>query len=125
MNPRVTAYFTVVTIAASGLFAVADPSDLQCLSNADWLGRAGFVFIGLLSEALAIDFGKGAKAAKSSLAFLPFLACATLFPPAAAMTAVFLVVAPSNFLIWRRRTSSALFNISQGVIAAEIGRASC
>src|SRR5690554_2198095 len=120
MNPRVTAYFTVVTIAAIGLFAVADPSDLQSLSNADWFGIAGFVFIGLLSDALAIDFGKGTKAAKSSLAFLPFLACTTLFPPAAAMTAVFLVVAPSNFLIWRRRTSSALFNISQGVIAAGI-----
>lgn len=120
MNPRVLAYFALVTVAAICLFAAAEPSSLYRLSNTDWFGIAGFVFIGLLSEALAIDFGKGTKSAKSSLAFLPFLSCTTLFPPAAAMAAVFLVVAPSNFLIWRRRAPSALFNISQGVIAAGI-----
>lgn len=121
MNSRVTAYFALVTVAAIALFVAADPDELLSLTNADRIGLAGFVFIGLLSEALAIDFGKGTKAAKSSLAFLPFLACTILFPPAAAMSAVFLVVAPSNFLIWRRRIPSALFNISQGVIAAGVG----
>lgn len=118
MSPRVLGYFALTTVAAAGFFLAADPAELVRLSKADWLGLAGFVFIGVLSEALALDFGKGSKTAKSSLAFLPFLACTTLFPPAAAMAAVFLVVAPSNFLIWRRRMSSALFNISQGVIAA-------
>lgn len=121
MNRSVLLYFGFVTLAAALLFVAVGPNALLEIGGADWIGLAGFVFVGLLAEALAIDFGKGTKSAKSSLAFLPFLACTVLFPPPAAMAGVFMVVAPSNFLIWRRRTPSALFNISQGVIAAGIG----
>ena len=118
MNSKVILYFSCVVAAALALFERLEPGDLLLLARPEVFGLIGFVFIGLLAEALAIDFGQGPKAAKSSLAFVPFLACTVLFPPVAAMAAVFVVASISNFLIWRRRVAPGLFNIAQGVIAA-------
>jgi len=85
---------------------------------------SGFIALGILSEALAIDFALGPdRRGKSSITFLPLFACVTIFPTAAAVLTIVVVLAFTELkqnqrLLWR-----AIFNFSQGILA--VGLASC
>ena len=83
-------------------------------------GAAAFAGVALLAEGLAIDFGKG-RQARSSLSFIPLLACAMLFPPVIAVTITFVVIATSNFALRKQDSVKGLFNVAQVVIAVGVG----
>ena len=85
----------------------------------DAIGVASFVAVGILAEAMAIDFGTG-RPARSSLAFLPFLACTIVFQPIVAVAAVAVVTGVSTFALSRQTFAKAMFNVSQAVIAVAL-----
>jgi putative nucleotidyltransferase with HDIG domain len=114
-------FIAFVTLAAAILGYVLLPeAALFNLSRTDVVGLVCFVAVALFSEVLAIDFGSG-RQARSSLAFLPLLSCATLFPPAVAILVVVCVIAPSNFLLRRQQLAKGMFNVAQVVLSVGMG----
>jgi putative nucleotidyltransferase with HDIG domain len=84
---------------------------------------AAFIAIGVLAEAMAIDFrfGSGKQAPRSSLAFLPFLSSIVIFPPRLAVLIVATVVSISQFLLRRNDFYRSTFNVAMGTLSAAIG----
>jgi putative nucleotidyltransferase with HDIG domain len=121
MNRPAYIFVLLVSAAAVGLLATLIPYvALADLDGRDAIGLFFFVAVALLAEALAIDFGSG-KQARSSLAFLPILSCATLFSPAISVLVVLCVITCSNFVLRRQQFAKGLFNVSQVVLAVGIG----
>jgi putative nucleotidyltransferase with HDIG domain len=130
MPNRAKLYFIAVTVVA---VAAVFPGVLALLSmlqeipafistHPGWEGLVVCVVIGLFAEAMAVEFKIGLPGyqARSSLAFLPFICAITLFPVSAAVLAIVVVLAVSQFGLRRITTLKALFNISQGAIAGYI-----
>lgn len=118
MNRQAYIYVGAVTASAVALFVVLPTTDLISLGSAQSFGLATFVAVAILSEALAIDFAVGPdRTAKSSVAFLPLLASAVIFPPIAAAAAAAVVEAFSELFLKRRVLWRAAFNISQSALA--------
>jgi putative nucleotidyltransferase with HDIG domain len=109
-------YVSAVILAAFG-FALAflPVTDLSAIPSSDWVAISAFIFIGVLSQAAAIDFGAG-RQATSSLAFIPLLATAIVFPPEATLIAAVSVIGFSE-VVTRRSPLKAAFNVSQVVLA--------
>jgi putative nucleotidyltransferase with HDIG domain len=80
------------------------------------LGLLAFFGVAVLAEGLAIEFRTGQQA-RSSLAFLPFLACTALFSPFVSAIVAASVVATSNFVLRRQAFAKGIFNIAQVVLA--------
>jgi putative nucleotidyltransferase with HDIG domain len=120
MDHKYRIYLAAVTVAAI-IFSVLwlPAGDLAELTGPDWLGISAFIFVGILSQAAALDFGAG-RQAKSSLAFVPLLATAIVFPPEATLLAAAAVIGFSE-LVMRRELLKAAFNVSQIVLALGIG----
>jgi putative nucleotidyltransferase with HDIG domain len=117
------AYYFIALVAAAAIalmYYSLPAANLVDLASADLIGLGCFVAVALFSEALAIDFGSG-RQARSSLAFLPFLSCAVLFPPALTILVVVTVIVISNFVFRRQELAKGLFNVSQVVLAVGIG----
>lgn len=89
----------------------------------DWAGLATFIAVGALSQALAVDSIVGkAKPVKSSIAFLPLLALAVLYPPPAVVVAAGGMVAANEMFVRPNRSlNRAAFNIAQAVLSYGIG----
>jgi putative nucleotidyltransferase with HDIG domain len=120
MDHKYRAYLAAVTVAAVLFSLLWLPAwDLAELSGADWLGVSAFIFVGILSQAAALDFGAG-RQAKSSLAFVPLLATAIVFPPETTLLAAVAVIGFSE-IVMRRELIKATFNVSQIVLALGIG----
>jgi putative nucleotidyltransferase with HDIG domain len=122
MIPRsATAYFQVLTVAAVTLLALSAPLagglNAELLANA--AGILWCIIIGLVAEAMAVDFKIGLPGypARSSLAFLPFLCALTLFSVPVAAGVIAFVLLVSQFVFRRISFWKASFNISQGVIS--------
>src|SRR5690606_34118295 len=106
---------------AVALFVALPATDLITLGIIQTLGLASFIAVAILSEALAIDFAVGPdRTAKSSVAFLPLLASAVIFPPIAAAAAAAIVEAFSELFLKTRVLWRAAFNISQSALAIGI-----
>ena len=116
MNSRAYVFFAAVVLGAFGLLFALPTDGLALLTTHDLVGIASFVVVGVLAEAMAIDFGTG-RPARSSLAFLPFLASTIAFQPIVATLAVGLVTAISTVAFSRQRLIKASFNIAQAVIS--------
>lgn len=120
MNLKARLYLVAVVllaIAAVGL-TYWHGSWQSGLSSRDWTGLVWCVAIGILAERLSIGFSFGSgQAAQSSLAFLPFLSAIILFPVPAAVLAIAIVCAVSNFLLRRTPLLKGLFNVAQGALA--------
>ena len=57
-------------------------TDVAQITTREWLGLGTFVGLCLLGEAMAVDYSIGPnRTAKSSMAYLPLLACAAVYPP--------------------------------------------
>lgn len=112
MTKATYVFIAVVAAAALGLLQALPWAPLVLLPKVHVIGLAAFFVVAVVAEGLAIDFGTG-KQARSSLAFLPFLACTALFPPAVAIIVAAAVVAVSNILLRRQGLAKSVFNISQ------------
>jgi putative nucleotidyltransferase with HDIG domain len=111
-------YIAGVAIAAVLLVSSFPVASLAELSADDWSVFAAFVILGLIAQYIATEFpvsGSGARAAYSSLLFIPIFACAIKFPPLATVAAIFIVQVVTECrlpkLYWR-----LIFNVSQHVI---------
>jgi putative nucleotidyltransferase with HDIG domain len=117
---RKSLIYVSTVIAAAIVFSIAylPVADVVQLPASDWVGIAAFIFIGILSQAAALDFGAG-RQATSSLAFIPLLATAIVFPPEATFVAAASVIGFSE-VVTRRAPLKAAFNIAQVVLALGI-----
>ncbi len=122
MNRKAQVFVLAVTALAGALTYSLPALGDYALSASEILSFLVYVAVGILAEAMAIDFRTGSgRPAKSSLAFLPFLAAVVVFPPRGAVLLVAVVVAISQFVLRRNDLLRSVFNIAQGVVAAAVG----
>jgi putative nucleotidyltransferase with HDIG domain len=113
-------FFGTIALAAVVICVALWPyAELRALAREDVIGLIMLMSVAYLSEALPFFFETGSKLAVS-IATLPFLACVVLFPPGVAVPAISLTVLASNTYPHRRSPRSAIFNVSQAVIAVSI-----
>lgn len=118
-----TAYSLVLTALAAAFVSALDWEGFLRLVESDWTGLLSFVALAALSQAMAVDSIVGAtKPVKSSIAFLPLLAMAVVYPPTAVVAAAGGMVVISELLlrhdrVWHRAT----FNVSQAVLSYGLG----
>lgn len=93
------------------------------LSLSDAIGLGTFVLLAVLSQVLAVDSIVGAsRPVKSSIAFLPLLAVAVVFPPPATVLATGGVALLNDLLLREGRVlSRAAFNTAQTALAYGLG----
>lgn len=115
---RATRIYISLVVAAAVLFLAAHlpMPDITSLSKADWEVVIAFIAVGLLSQAAAIDFGKG-RQANSSVAFVPFLTTAIIFPPSISLVVVATVIGISELGFTKRGVVKGAFNVGQLVLA--------
>lgn len=117
MDRAATLYISCIVVVAIGFAAAHFPSpELTALTRGDWEIVVAFIAVGLLSQAAAIDFGKG-RQASSSVAFIPFLTTAIVFPPTISLVVVAAVIGISEFGFVRRSPLKGTFNVAQLVLA--------
>lgn len=116
MHKATHPFFLSTALGAAFLVYVLPLEQLTTLSWSDWAGLAAFAAVALYSERLAIDFGTG-KQASTSVAFLPFIACALLFGSAPATVVVAVTVTTSSVLVSRLSPWKTVFNVSQAVLS--------
>lgn len=119
MNRSVYLLVTLVAAAAAIFAANVAWADLTTLGVHGAVGLASFAALAILSEAQAIDFsvGPGGRYARSSIAFLPLLACTIVFPKAGAISAAIAVLVFEEFSSDNRAPWKFAFNLSQGVLS--------
>jgi putative nucleotidyltransferase with HDIG domain len=114
-------YLVVVVLAATAALFVTSWTPLVVLERRDVLGAALFIAVGVLAEAMAIDFRVGhGRQGKASIAFLPFLAAAVLFQPVVAALMTAAVIAISQFALRRHDLLRGLFNCAQGALSVAL-----
>jgi len=125
MNKSAYAYLTAVAIGAiTLLLGLLVTLGIPAMSSREYLGLFVFAALGVLSEALALDFTVGPnRQAQSSIAFLPLFACMLVYAPLPATLAAMLVALTTELffrkpLLWR-----TVFNTSQYVLS--YGAAAC
>lgn len=104
-----------LTTAALSFVLILEWGPLRQFSGSDVWGLATFVALAVLSQAMAVDSIVGAsRPVKSSIAFLPLLALAVVFPPIAVVIAAGGMSMVNELVIRRDRVwTRALFNIAQ------------
>jgi putative nucleotidyltransferase with HDIG domain len=114
MTSRSWFYFTLV-LAGAGLFLVlVDWTVLFDLTIRDYSGLAVFVGLAAFSEYLAVESGRSHRV-RSSIAFLPLLAAALVFPVSAVLICVTLMYLATP--VQDRKWHILLFNLAQGFLA--------
>lgn len=116
-------YFIGVAIAAVAFGFTLDWAELAELSQTDWVGLGTFLFLAILSQALAVESTVGAsKPIKSSIAFLPLMALAVVMPVPAVVLAIGTMTAGNELFFVRERSGPrAVFNTSQTVLSFGLG----
>lgn len=120
MTIRARAYLFAVPLAAIVFFVVTLQSGEPAAAVAaqDWVGFLWFAAIGLIAEAMAVNFRVGpGDQVRSSLAFLPFLSGLTLFAAPTAVLIIVVVSAVSQFGFRRAPAWRGVFNVSQGALS--------
>lgn len=118
MNRRTHAYVIAVTIAAALLLVTQRWSALLDMAGSDIIGLAAFTILTVTSEFMAVDFAIGSKrTAKSSMAFLPLLTCATVYPPTGVIAVSVLSEGITQALAKRRTAWKFSINVSQTALA--------
>jgi putative nucleotidyltransferase with HDIG domain len=115
---RQTLLFIIATLLGAAVFVgfVLPMERLAHLSPDDLEVVAAFIFVGILAQAAAIDFGRG-RQATSSLAFIPFLTSAIVFPPEVSVVVAASVIGFSEIVFTKRGLLKGAFNVAQLVIA--------
>lgn len=118
MNYRAYAYVALITLMACAIIATQPWAQFFAWGTRDHLGTASFIFLGLMAEALAINFAIGPnRTAHSSIGFLPLLACAIIFPPFAAIFVAATIEVIAGLFIRKRSLWVIFFNTAQGVVS--------
>ncbi|MDH3271305.1 MAG: HD-GYP domain-containing protein [Gemmatimonadota bacterium] len=118
---RLTAYMWSMYGLATVALVLTDWTSLASLPGAAVTAWVGLIFIGVLSEGLAIGLSVGAAASTSSITFLPLLAAVQLFGPAAAVVLVCTTQVFGEIVVRRKPLGRALFNVSQVIVGTAIG----
>jgi putative nucleotidyltransferase with HDIG domain len=129
MISKVNLYFAAVTLVAAALLVtgwiLGDPLPSGTFTDWPrfWTTFAACSAIGIVAEAVAVEFkiGLPGKQARSSIAFLPFIAALTLFSVPVAVLSIVLVLLVSQFGFRRIGLIKGLFNVAQGAIAGYAG----
>lgn len=121
MNRVAYIYVAIVAIFAAAVVVVQPWHEMATLGGRGALGLAAFIGLGIMSEAMAIEFAVGPdRAAKSSLAFLPLFACCIVFLPQAAVAAAIVVEGFTQVFLRERILWRVSFNIAHAVIAVSL-----
>lgn len=124
MNKFAYFYVAVVILLAGLIVLMHDWSAIYAIPKQHLIGIGALVGLGILSEALAvfISVGGNKSAARSSMAFLPLLTSAIIFPSEAAiLTSAVTEVVTETVLARVRAIWKTLFNVAQAVIAIAAG----
>jgi putative nucleotidyltransferase with HDIG domain len=121
MSRHTRNYALAVSTLAAAILLALPWEPVAALGLRGLIGLASFAGLAVLAEAMAVQFGVGGpRKVHSSIAFLPYIACAATFPVAAATSAVLVALLAAEILR-KRLPWVALFNISQGVCAVAVG----
>ncbi len=120
MNRRSWGFFAaLVTVAV--LCVAAWSQILEPVTTKQAFAVLAFVIIGILSEAMALDFKvQTASPINSSVSYLPLFACAVSFQPILTIAAAAAVAFFSDMVVRRLRPWVAVFNTSQYVVSLSV-----
>lgn len=122
MRPALKLYSGVVTLLSLAVLAAMDWRELFLMEGDTYLGLAAFIFLGFVAQALAVESTVVAgKPVRSSISFLPLLACAVVFPPAVVVAAALIVNLLDDVLAQEKLLHRAVFNASQVGISYGLG----
>jgi putative nucleotidyltransferase with HDIG domain len=117
MNRRAKAFCWAVIVAACIILPLQNWHAFFVLPAAHLNGVVALIAVAMLSEALSVNATVGMHKAPSSIAFVPFFACALLFPAPTAVFVTVLTFAFAQFFVHRRPPFRALFNVSQAALS--------
>ena len=118
MQRRSWLVFGFVVAGAATCFLALFVKSASTIGPRGAWGLSAFVGLGILSEALALDFRIGStKAAKSSISYIPLFAAGITFGAFWTVLAGAIIVGVSDMAIRRRRAWVCLFNTSQYILA--------
>jgi putative nucleotidyltransferase with HDIG domain len=117
MNPRAYTYVVTIVSAAIAVIALGQWDTVVAMSIKDIVGLTAFLALGIISEALAINFSVGGNKASSSISFVAVLACSLYFPPAATLLAAVMMQVVADTFIQRRKFWVISFNAAQGTVS--------
>jgi putative nucleotidyltransferase with HDIG domain len=124
MPKSLRVYISCLSVLAAALLYLTYAAGEQPSAHvsASIAGILWLIAIGLGAEALALDFkiGSAGYNARSSLAFLPFLAALGLYSITTAVLIIGVVAGISSFVLRRAGLWRGLFNISQGIIVGSV-----
>lgn len=107
-------------VAAAWALVTTDWASVLTLSPSGFRGLAALALVSLLSESLAIRLTVGKSAGNSSITFIPLLASAQLFGPAAAVLLMTVTGVLVEFLVRRNPLVRGAFNSSQLILATYV-----
>lgn len=124
MNRNAYLYVALVGTLAGAVVLAHDWTSIAQLPTKHFLGLGALVALSIVSEALAVDIMVAGteRAAKSSMAFLPFFTCAALFPPEAAILTSAITQAFTELALAKvRAVWKMILNVSQLTLAIAFG----
>lgn len=122
MRTQLKIFTGAVALLAIAVSAFIDWRQIVAVSADQYVGLAAFVFLGLLSQALAVESTVMAgKPVRSSISFLPLLASAVVFPPALVVAAALVVNLIDDLISREKQIHRVVFNASQIVISYGLG----
>lgn len=116
MKARLQIYIALVVTAAIAFLAAVDWTPMFEMGVRDYAGLAVFVGLATLSEHLGVE-----SRVRSSIAFLPLLAAATIFPASAIAMAVIAMCIATR--VGRNDWKAGAFNIAQLILAYGVAAA--
>lgn len=120
MNGKTKIYLGFVAAWLLVILPLLDWASVFSLRGDPLLGSIALLSIGVLSEVLAVKYTVGQQQPSSSIAFLPYFACALLFGPSVAILVSVISTGWCQPVLRKRPLLNTAFNASQIAIALAI-----
>lgn len=120
MSRKLYVYIWAVCVVALALAAAQDWRSLGSLGADHAAGLATLVVLALVAEGQAITVRVGRNSGGSSISFLPLLTIVLLFGPAVTVGAMFVNGFVAEYLVRRKESIRANFNIGQYVLSTAL-----
>lgn len=117
MNGKAKLYLAFVASWLLVILPSLDWASVFALQGDPLLGSIALLTICILSEVLAVKYTVGQQQPSSSIAFLPYFACALLFGPTVAILVAVTTTGWSQPVLRKRPLLNTAFNASQVAIA--------
>ena len=114
-------YVGTICGIATALACTINWNTLSGLQIAAWQGLAALIFLGIVSESLAISFKVGTSSGQASITFLPLLAGMVIFGTPATVIFIATTGLVGEFLIRRKPVVRGIFNNAQWVLSTIVG----